>query len=140
MCPDKRLPEENKGNTYLKYTDKVDAWACGVLAFELLVGYPPFGMSTREASVRAVLYEAPKVPQWLPPAAADFIKWALTKNPAHRPTVAQLLQHSWILAFKCGSTALDVLCVVVSVPACVVGAVWTYHSGHIAFRFAKLFS
>eukprot|EP00892_Ulva_mutabilis_P009395 jgi/Ulvmu1/6828/UM031_0032.1 len=100
VCPDKRIPGENKQSSHLKYTDKVDAWACGVLAFELLVGCPPFGMSTREASVRAVLYESPKLPQWLPPAAADFIKWALTKNPAHRPTVAQLLQHSWILAFK----------------------------------------
>ena len=106
VCPDKRVPEENKHNAYLVYTDKVDAWACGVLAIELLVGYPPFGMSTREASVRAVLYEAPKIPQWLPPAAADFIKWALTKAPAHRPTVSQLLQHSWILAFKC----VSVLC------------------------------
>lgn len=109
VCPDKRVPEENKHNAYLVYTDKVDAWACGVLAFELLVGYPPFGMSTREASVRAVLYEAPKIPQWLPPAAADFIKWALTKAPAHRPTVSQLLQHSWILAFKCASACVHVL-------------------------------
>lgn len=103
ICPDKRLPSENKESSNLKYGAKVDAWACGVLAYELLVGCPPFGMSTREASVRAVLYQAPKTPQWLPAAATDFIRWALTKKASPRPTVAQLLQHSWILSHMCAS-------------------------------------
>ena len=125
MCPDKRVPGENKQSSHLKYTDKVDAWACGVLAFELLVGCPPFGMSTREASVRAVLYESPKLPQWLPPAAADFIKWALTKNPAHRPTVAQLLQHSWILTFKCDALQLNPT--TASCSAAATAPVWGLH-------------
>jgi serine/threonine protein kinase len=101
VCPDKSAPSENKDKTHLRYTAKVDAWACGVLAFELLVGCPPFGMSTREASVKAILYDNPKLPHWLPPVAADFIQWALTKKPSNRPTVQQLLQHSWILAYSC---------------------------------------
>lgn len=96
VCPDKRLPEENKELSHLTYTNKVDAWACGVLAYELLVGCPPFGMSTRDGSVKAIMCQQPKIPHWLPHAAADFILWALTKQAAHRPSVHELMQHSWI--------------------------------------------
>jgi serine/threonine protein kinase len=98
LCPDKRAPDENKANATLAYNAKVDAWACGVLAYELLVGCPPFGMSTREGSVKAILYQKPKVPQWLAPAAADFITWALTKKASRRPSVSHLLQHPWIVS------------------------------------------
>ena len=109
LCPDKRAPAENKGNASLAYTAKVDAWACGVLAYELLVGCPPFGMSTREGSVKAILYQKPKVPQWLAPAAADFINWALTKKASRRPSVGHLLQHAWIVAHVYASSATRVV-------------------------------
>lgn len=36
--PLKRHPEENKGRLDLAYSEAVDAWAAGVLAYELLVG------------------------------------------------------------------------------------------------------
>jgi serine/threonine protein kinase len=97
VCPDKRAPDENKEATQYTYTAKIDAWACGVLAYELLIGCPPFGMSTREGSVKAILYAPPRIPQWLPPAAADFINWALTKKASRRPSVSHLLQHAWIV-------------------------------------------
>jgi serine/threonine protein kinase len=114
LCPDKQAPDENKGNATLAYNAKVDAWACGVLAYELLVGCPPFGMSTREGSVKAILYQKPKVPQWLAPAASDFITWALTKKASRRPSVGHLLQHPWIVSHMCAlqlpSHGLDVAC------------------------------
>jgi hypothetical protein len=37
-CPLKRSPLENKGREELAYSEAVDAWAAGVLAYELLVG------------------------------------------------------------------------------------------------------
>ncbi len=41
-CPAKQHPFENKDNPDIGYTNKVDCWAVGVLAYELLVGKPPF--------------------------------------------------------------------------------------------------
>lgn len=41
-CPPKNLPQENKNNAYLHYNNSVDAWAVGVFAYELVVGFPPF--------------------------------------------------------------------------------------------------
>lgn len=50
MCPDKKLPDENKDNSLLWYTAAVDAWAVGVLAYEVTVGQAPFGRSSRSVS------------------------------------------------------------------------------------------
>ena len=41
-CPPKNLPQENKNNAHLHYNNSVDAWAVGVFAYELVVGFPPF--------------------------------------------------------------------------------------------------
>jgi serine/threonine protein kinase len=41
-CPIKYQPQDNKNVPGLAYTTAVDIWATGVLAYELLVGFPPF--------------------------------------------------------------------------------------------------
>ena len=43
-CPDKYLPGDNKDRADIAYNEAVDAWAMGVMAYELVVGRPPFGM------------------------------------------------------------------------------------------------
>lgn len=40
-CPLKHTHDENKDNEQLAYTSAVDIWSVGILAYELLVGFPP---------------------------------------------------------------------------------------------------
>ena len=54
-CPDKTLPNENKDLHEVAYSAKVDVWAIGVLAYELLVGYPPFERESRRVTYECIL-------------------------------------------------------------------------------------
>jgi aurora kinase len=58
---------------------QVDVWACGVLAYELLVGRPPFEQKSRSATYEQIMYRQPKVPSWVSSEAQEFIMLALNK-------------------------------------------------------------
>lgn len=96
VCPDKRRPEENKDKALLAYTAQVDSWAVGILAYELLVGYPPFEQESRAATYEHIMYKDPKFPAWMSDEAKRFITTALCKNATQRPTVFDLYKHSWL--------------------------------------------
>ncbi|GFR52006.1 hypothetical protein Agub_g14429 [Astrephomene gubernaculifera] len=123
-CPLKALPEDNKENESLAYTTAVDVWAVGVLAYELLVGFPPFvadpaATATAAAAAAAHHHHHPQAgtaaaaasflaanatckslsfPASTSSAARDFIRRALAERPEDRPTAQQLLQHPWLAA------------------------------------------
>ncbi|GIL54641.1 hypothetical protein Vafri_10372, partial [Volvox africanus] len=120
-CPDKHSPEDNKDRVDLEYDNSVDAWAMGVLAYELIVGRPPFGMSCREATMRAIVAASPSIPEWMSPGAADFIRAALQRTSARRLPVEQLLQHPWITS-NVGSVRLHQPVTPVRNPSCGVDA------------------
>ena len=50
-----------------------DVWAVGVLAYELLVGGPPFEADTKAATYQAILAVEPWVPAHLSPHVRDFL-------------------------------------------------------------------
>ena len=79
MCPEKSHPQENKEKTLLGYTQAVDAWALGVLAYELIVGHPPFERETRTDTYEQIMYRRPHYPSALSEGSRSFIAAALTK-------------------------------------------------------------
>lgn len=63
----------------LGYSDAVDVWAAGVLAYELLVGRPPFERESREETYAYISGREPQLPAWLSDGARAFITTALAK-------------------------------------------------------------
>lgn len=82
------------------YGKPVDIWACGVILYILLVGYPPFWDEDQHrlyAQIKAGAYDYPS-PEWdtVTPEARNLINSMLTVNPAKRITAAEALKHPWI--------------------------------------------
>ncbi|UXI14089.1 calcium/calmodulin-dependent protein kinase II [Sarcoptes scabiei] len=90
-------PEVLKKDPYGK---PVDIWACGVILYILLVGYPPFWDEDQHrlyAQIKAGAYDYPS-PEWdtVTPEAKNLINSMLTVNPAKRITATEALKHPWI--------------------------------------------
>ena len=79
LCPEKSRPQENKDKVLLGYTAMVDAWAMGILAYELTVGRPPFEKQSRAATYEHIMYRKPEFPPNMSSDAKDFVFTALTK-------------------------------------------------------------
>ncbi|KAG2436221.1 hypothetical protein HXX76_006532 [Chlamydomonas incerta] len=102
-CPLKRNPDDNKHDASLAYSTAADVWSIGILAYELMVGFPPAinldapvkhphtGTST---SSQATI----SFPASVSAGARDFITQALALRPEDRPTAQQLRAHAWLRA------------------------------------------
>ncbi|XP_017877739.1 calcium/calmodulin-dependent protein kinase type II alpha chain isoform X28 [Ceratina calcarata] len=82
------------------YGKPVDIWACGVILYILLVGYPPFWDEDQHklyAQIKAGSYDYPS-PEWdtVTPEAKNLINQMLTVNPSKRITASDALKHPWI--------------------------------------------
>ncbi|XP_065216268.1 calcium/calmodulin-dependent protein kinase type II alpha chain isoform X2 [Planococcus citri] len=82
------------------YGKPVDIWACGVILYILLVGYPPFWDEDQHrlyAQIKAGAYDYPS-PEWdtVTPEAKNLINQMLTVNPSKRITAFEALKHPWI--------------------------------------------
>ncbi|XP_071865275.1 calcium/calmodulin-dependent protein kinase II isoform X12 [Bombus fervidus] len=82
------------------YGKPVDIWACGVILYILLVGYPPFWDEDQHrlyAQIKAGSYDYPS-PEWdtVTPEAKNLINQMLTVNPSKRITASEALKHPWI--------------------------------------------
>nr|QHR97367.1 calcium/calmodulin-dependent protein kinase type II subunit alpha isoform B1 [Sogatella furcifera] len=82
------------------YGKPVDIWACGVILYILLVGYPPFWDEDQHrlyAQIKAGAYDYPS-PEWdtVTPEAKNLINQMLTVNPSKRIAASEALKHPWI--------------------------------------------
>eukprot|EP00899_Mesostigma_viride_P024139 jgi/Mesvir1/490/Mv11361-RA.1 len=85
------------------YTCKVDTWAVGVLAYEMLTGSPPFEVNSQNQTAALILWTDVPIkgvwPRHLSPEAIAFITWALRKVPHSRASASDLLYHPWVTKY-----------------------------------------
>ena len=88
-------PEVLKG----EYDEKCDIWACGVIFYILLCGYPPFNGETDDEIYEAILSGKFQFPEedWdqVSQDAKDLIKKMLTKDPKKRISALDSMQDVW---------------------------------------------
>jgi len=96
--PDHIAPEilTNQG----EYSNAVDLWSFGVIAYSLLCGYPPFesgNMITLYNKIMKAEYEF-KSPDWdlVSDAAKNFVSGLLKVDPDERLSAPEALQHPWL--------------------------------------------
>ncbi|KAI6175272.1 Calcium/calmodulin-dependent protein kinase [Aphelenchoides bicaudatus] len=82
------------------YGKPVDIWACGVILYILLVGYPPFWDDEQNklyAQIKSGAYDFP-APEWttVTEDAKKLIDSMLTLNPKKRITADEALKVPWI--------------------------------------------
>uniref|UniRef100_A0A803W1I0 Serine/threonine-protein kinase n=1 Tax=Ficedula albicollis TaxID=59894 RepID=A0A803W1I0_FICAL len=65
-------------------------WSLGILLYHLVCGHLPF--ITGEDIVRGQLFFPPRVSQ----ECQHLIRWCLSMDPADRPCLEDLLEHSWL--------------------------------------------
>ena len=84
------------------YDKRVDVWALGVLAYECLVGKPPFETSESiDETHQAILSMEPTYDSDCPPISAEakaLIAGLLTKEPSKRLSLDDVLTHPFISA------------------------------------------
>ncbi|CAM0882278.1 unnamed protein product [Alopecurus aequalis] len=78
-----------------------DVWALGCTVIEMATGRVPWSdMDDVFAAVHRIGYTeaVPELPGWLSPEAKDFLCKCLIRNPRHRSTAAQLLEHPFLVS------------------------------------------
>lgn len=82
------------------YGPKVDIWSVGILAYELIVGRPPFEVEgERETALRIMFDENIEFPRGMSEQAISFVKLALSKSASKRPGATEILQHPWVAPY-----------------------------------------
>ena len=86
------------------YSFEVDAWACGVIMYTLLVGSPPFWHRRQIVMIRLILDGRFTFtsPEWdgITDETKDLITKLLTVDPSQRMTVKQALHHEVFQAVR----------------------------------------
>eukprot|EP01135_Chromosphaera_perkinsii_P009587 Nk52_evm37s1810 gene=Nk52_evmTU37s1810 len=84
-----------------EYGELIDEWACGVVLYILLCGYPPFWSDSRQklfSSIEYGLFEFDS-PAWddVTAEAKDLVSSLLQVDPKKRLTAKEALKHPWIM-------------------------------------------
>jgi serine/threonine protein kinase len=88
------LPPEMIART--SYTEVIDSWTVGVLAFEFLAGRPPFIAPTQHETYAKIMVASYQCPPHVSEGARHFLSCALRVQADKRYTAGELYLHGWI--------------------------------------------
>ena len=74
----------------------VDLWSLGVLAYEFLVGSPPFEAEDHKQTYKRISKVDLHFPSYVSTEARDFISKLLVKDTVSRMTLLESFNHTWI--------------------------------------------
>lgn len=91
------------------YTNACDLWSCGVTAYILLCGYPPF---RNEVAIRSKELVFPEK-EWgqISDDAKELTKRLIERNPKKRETAEKILRHRWIMEHAPKAKQMPLQCV-----------------------------
>jgi eukaryotic-like serine/threonine-protein kinase len=103
MAPEQAVADPNVDH-------RADIYSWGIMAYEMLTGWPPFSGMSAQATLAAQAIQKPEPIQTkrpaLPPVLADLVMRSLEKRPSDRPqTASELLQVLDMVATSSGGTA-----------------------------------
>jgi serum/glucocorticoid-regulated kinase 2 len=80
--PEYLCPEMLQGK---KHSRAVDFYTLGCLAYELLIGIPPYYSEDRQEMSRDIMYGELYIPNAISEDAKDLLLWLLQRDPTKRP-------------------------------------------------------
>lgn len=80
------------------YSLSVDIWSLGCTILEMATARPPWSQYEGVAAIFKIgnSKDIPDIPDHLSSEAKSFLKLCLQRDPAARPTAAQLIEHPWV--------------------------------------------
>lgn len=97
MCgtPAYMAPEVLKNEKYSGFA--VDVWSMGVILYAMVYGQLPFDCDNDLTTKVKIVNEEPMYKDTIPPEVNDIIKKMLSKNPALRPSITEILNSSFLI-------------------------------------------
>ncbi|KAK0179221.1 hypothetical protein PV327_008034 [Microctonus hyperodae] len=78
------------------YDHNADLWSLGCIAYEMIVGKPPFQTTSILHLVRLIRFESIKWPDFISSNCKTFLQGLLQKDPSKRLSWPQLLDHPFV--------------------------------------------
>eukprot|EP01022_Parablepharisma_sp_SALTPOND_P013111 TRINITY_DN172_c0_g1_i1.p2 TRINITY_DN172_c0_g1~~TRINITY_DN172_c0_g1_i1.p2 ORF type:complete len:446 (+),score=41.67 TRINITY_DN172_c0_g1_i1:2798-4135(+) len=78
------------------YNEKADIWSLGILLYEMVHGYTPFKATTQHVIFTNILENKFKFSPEVKDDLKDLIKMMLNAEFKERPSIEEIMEHSWI--------------------------------------------
>jgi serine/threonine protein kinase len=82
------------------YEFKADWWSLGILAYQMMFGYPPFSDDNHQALFEKILTQEPDFPVYGHQASLDLMRKLLVKDPKLRLGVDEIKAHRLFAGLK----------------------------------------